>query len=230
MTKKFNKKSFLEKIHDLRYTIIIVIILMSLFALWNCYIAERYFLGVFGVFALGYFLNDLFTIKFYSENNYALVSFGDTLLERMFNPGDWLILLPGFSVIEHKGDFLLSTEERSLKIDEKECQFKKPSKESIKVKDILVNYRLKNDVVSLYKFLTETPQNWNSEIANNLSGDFAQSFTKRISSIEEAQAYKDFSFNDETFYWVINRNRKKPVSELDTSFLKMNSYGLVQLI
>ncbi len=223
------KKRFLEKIHDFRYVIIVVIILISLFALWGCYIAERYFLAAFGTFALGYFLNELFTMKFYSKNNYALVSFGDTLLERMFKPGDWLILLPGFSIIEHKGDFLLSTEEQSLKINEKECQFKKPSKESIKVKDILVNYRLKNDVVSLYKFLTETPQNWNSEISNNLSGDFAQSFTKRISSIEEAQAYKDFSFNDETFYWVIDRNRKKSVPELDTSFSKMNSYGLAPI-
>jgi|GEM_PF-3475188 len=252
------RKIFYESLHSMRYWIISIITVLWLIVTFLNLLNGNTLRAIFGIIVFIVFISSLFREKFETEHNYALLRFGDVILEIMYAPGDWIILLPGFSLIQYKDDFLLSTLEQSLIVEEKECQFKAGSgtyngadflntgKDSINAKQIRLNYFLNESAQSLYEFATEVPKNWNPITVDNLSGDFSQGFQKRIYILEQAQGYKDFTFENNSFFWQMSDADKRDFSnitgqipgidgrlplqkidELDTTVDRMIKFGLL---
>jgi len=194
------KKTIGEWLHAQRIVILIICFVSLLAQSVNLYLIGTTLgkgLAILILLAFAVFVLSGFE-KFKTDHNMAQLSLGNTILNFTFLPGEFIYILPFFSIIQQKGDQLLDVNELSIVIETKEVQFKqdeilnKGGKDSVDAKKFALNYYL--DKKDIYNFFMRASDNYKTTLANNLSADYALAFQRRIPTLTDAAAFKDFKF------------------------------------
>lgn len=195
------KRSLLEDLHRMRYIVIIAFLVTGGYLIFIS--ISKGFFGIVIAIILAAFLWTFaksLIHDFSTTHNMGQLSFGDTLLGKTFHPGDLIILLPGYTLVEYKYSQLLDTNELSMEVKEKEMQYKQDDiknpkgKDSVTAKNVNVNYYL--DKFGVYGFIKKAPKEYNNALIENIVADIAKAFEKRICTLEEAQSFTDFVYID----------------------------------
>lgn len=204
-------KRLREYIHGLRFFIIGGITILAIILILRLVQTDvwGYFLAIITAIFLIIFLMSLIR-QFSTTHNRAQLGCGDSLLEKTYQPGELILLLPTYYLVEHKGNQILDTNELSFTInnegDDKgkkkkmEVQFmqhpdKNPEgKDSVDAGNINVNYFFNKN--KTYDLLMIAPENYEAVLEGNIKGDIAKAFKNRIATLEEAQEFTDLIYID----------------------------------